>query len=62
MGQEGIAQALALRRALHQPCDVRHVQEGRHFAVTGFQSQGFSYLEDRAQIFRRSTVRRKKKC
>merc|ERR1712168_1773028 len=28
MGKKGVAKALALRRAFHQPSDVSHVQEG----------------------------------
>ena len=32
VGQEGVAQALTLGRALHEAGDVHHVQEGRDFA------------------------------
>ena len=32
VGQEGVAQALTLGRALDEAGDVHHVQEGRDFA------------------------------
>lgn len=32
VGEEGVAEPLALRGALHQARDVRHVEERRHFA------------------------------
>ncbi len=35
VGEEGIAQALALGGALHQTGDVHHVQEGGNLAVGG---------------------------
>ena len=32
VGEEGVAEALSLRGALHQASDVRHVEERGHFA------------------------------
>lgn len=32
--EEGVAQALALGGPLHQPGDVHHVQERRHFTAS----------------------------
>lgn len=33
VGKEGVSQSLSLRRTLHQPGDVHHVEEGGHLAA-----------------------------